>query len=226
MKKYPGFGEERTIADWARRLGIRQGVLRYFVENGEKTVEEVAAFDGVVYPTDRKPREGYRMPETRRLVAELLQRSGYDIKADDLTVKALPNAEHLVSLDRRRVGVYNYKTGWLGGLADRDALPLTAPYSNELKVSDAGEGAWVLTPETRARIRREAVQGYDAPSLDYDTILGKHSKNTGAAPEVYEYNGHRYTCAEWARRLGIPRSTLWRMLKRGYSLESIIEARK
>lgn len=47
---------------------------------------------------------------------------------------------------------------------------------------------------------------------------GKEIKHTGF--------GEKHTCAEWARRLDLPRNSLWRYLKNGLSIEEIAEIRK
>lgn len=227
-EKYKGFGEEHTPQRWAELLNLRASLLRYCIESG-RTIEETSAFFNITYkgPPARKPRKGYRIEETRRLVGYLLQQSGYDIGPGDLTVKNLQNAEHLVAIGKRRVGVYNYKTGWLGLLTDGDAIPLKEPYSEELKIAQDVDGFWRATPETQAKVRDELIGGSEEPSPEeLKAIYEYNLPGPKAEPDLYEYKGNRFTCAEWARRLGIPQNTLWRRLKRGQTIEEIIAARE
>lgn len=48
-RKYKGFGEEKTNAEWARALGLARHVLWRYLQRG-LTVEQVADLRGITYP--------------------------------------------------------------------------------------------------------------------------------------------------------------------------------
>lgn len=48
-KKYEGFGQERTNADWARELGLARHVLWRYLQRG-LTIEQVVKLRGIEYP--------------------------------------------------------------------------------------------------------------------------------------------------------------------------------
>lgn len=47
-QKYPGFGEEHTNAEWARRLGIPRNSLWRYLQRG-LTIELIAKYRGIKY---------------------------------------------------------------------------------------------------------------------------------------------------------------------------------
>lgn len=48
-RKYPGFGEEHTNAEWAKLFGLPRNTFRRYLLNG-MTVEQIAQARGVKYP--------------------------------------------------------------------------------------------------------------------------------------------------------------------------------
>lgn len=51
LRTYPGFGEEHTNAEWARRLGVPRNTLWRNLEKG-LTVEQIAERRGIKYPAE------------------------------------------------------------------------------------------------------------------------------------------------------------------------------
>ena len=56
------------------------------------------------------------------------------------------------------------------------------------------------------------------PSEDYENRVR-------ALGRTFPGFGEEHTNAEWARRLGLPRNTVWRYLQRGFTVEQIAENR-
>lgn len=52
--------------------------------------------------------------------------------------------------------------------------------------------------------------------------MAERKKTTFSMEELYESCDPGITCTEWAKRLGIAPSTLWRRLKSGESMEAIV----
>lgn len=52
------------------------------------------------------------------------------------------------------------------------------------------------------------------------------STRTIARWKTFKGFGEEHTNAEWARRLGLPRNTLWKYLQKGMTIEEIAELRK
>lgn len=48
-RKYPGFSEEHTNAEWAKLLEIPRNTLWRYLQNG-LTVEQIAKLRGIKYP--------------------------------------------------------------------------------------------------------------------------------------------------------------------------------
>lgn len=48
-RKYPGFGEEHTNAEWAKLLELPRNTLWRYLQNG-LTIEEIAELRGIKYP--------------------------------------------------------------------------------------------------------------------------------------------------------------------------------
>lgn len=234
QKLYKGFGEDHTLAEWARLLGIRLGVLTYCVEKEKKTIDEVAGFLGIVYPRPkkRKPREGAHMAEGRKLVEELLKRSGYEVEPGSVVLRLIRNTSHKVTFNGKHLAKYDYKTGYLSNLFEGHTMPLRASFSDQLTIQQNQYGYWELTPGSRAIISRDVMKKIESNELPdfgekYEEIeLLAGSKNSVAKNSVlYEHKGRKATCAEWARRLDLPRNTLWRYLQKGLSIEEIIQKR-
>lgn len=227
-KKYQGFGAEHTVEEWAKMLNVRTGVVRYLFEEKQVPPERLAECVNVMYnpgALNRKPREGARMAETRQLVEELLTRSGFTVYPCSVTVKIAYKTYHSVFFEGHRIGKYNYATGWLFDLYRASALPLKAHYSEDLKIQEAPNGFWEPTPDSQTIISRYELNIGEEPTAEkYAEILRKHEK-APAEPRgvLYEYKGREATCAEWARRLGVPQTTLRRHLNNGLTVEEALE---
>jgi len=48
-RKYPGFGEEHTNAEWAKLFGLPRNTFSRYLQRG-LTVEQIAQLRGVKYP--------------------------------------------------------------------------------------------------------------------------------------------------------------------------------
>lgn len=48
-RKYEGFGQERSNADWARELGLARHVLWRYLQRG-LSIEQVVKLRGIDYP--------------------------------------------------------------------------------------------------------------------------------------------------------------------------------
>lgn len=148
QKIFSGFGEEHTLKEWARRLGIRVGVLSYLVETVGKSVEEIAAFCGKQYPAQgyRQRHEGPRMTETRDIITELLRRSGYTVEPAQVGVTYAYRTIHVITYAGRLLGQYNYATGVLAGGANGRTLKLNRsgfyPDNTAPRIRLLNQGGW------------------------------------------------------------------------------------
>lgn len=51
-RKYKGFGEEHTNAEWARKFGLDRAVVWRYLQRG-LTIEEIAELRGIKYPPEQ-----------------------------------------------------------------------------------------------------------------------------------------------------------------------------
>lgn len=50
-RKYPGFGEEHTNAEWAKLLGLPRNTLWRYLKDG-LTIEKIVEMRGIKYPAE------------------------------------------------------------------------------------------------------------------------------------------------------------------------------
>ena len=50
-RKYQGFGEEHTNAEWAKLLGLPRNVVWRYLNNG-LTIEKIVEMRGIKYPAE------------------------------------------------------------------------------------------------------------------------------------------------------------------------------
>lgn len=56
--------------------------------------------------------------------------------------------------------------------------------------------------------------------------LEKMAAHIEARARTYEGFGENHTAAQWAKRLGLPRNSLWRYLKKGLTIEEVVRVRR
>ena len=74
----------------------------------------------------------------------------------------------------------------------------------------------LLTENDRLKEENAKLRNIEPVKQKYRTI----NRN-----RAYPGFGELHTCAEWARRLGIPRNTTWRYFQRGLTVEEIAKMR-
>lgn len=57
------------------------------------------------------------------------------------------------------------------------------------------------------------------------TETAQYKERLEARHKTFEGFGQRKTCAEWSRTLGINKTTVWRYLQRGLTVEEIAKIR-
>lgn len=231
LKTYTGFGYALPAKKWAELLGMRLSELSYYAEEKDLSVEDMYKLRGIIFnpPRGRKDRWGGKMKDTQDEIFLLLLRSGYVLPKETkhtITVKPLDKkGNHQVKFKDSIVGAFNYRTGVLT-LSNREGLHLRRLEEEEAEpmVRQNDAGLWEVHPLTRgANVGVTLQDRLDRHGeLDLQELyssLREPPEKTGRQLETYEGFGREYTCAEWARRLGVPRSTLWRWLVRGETIE-------
>lgn len=66
-------------------------------------------------------------------------------------------------------------------------------------------------------------KGYEPTNVQFVTRVQNCSNKRNN--RFIEYNGEKHTCSEWARKLGLTRSGLYRRLKNGWSIEDIVKTK-
>lgn len=221
-----GFGVERTVKEWAEDLDMKTSLLLYLVKQEGMTVEEVYEFRGFKYtpPKKRKRRISEAMQRTLDRMRTLLEMSGYSEEATDtLEVKRVGNnGHHAIFCEGELLGVYAYRTGGLK-LSGGQGIPLMDMEWEDAKVCKNEKGLWDPHPDTHALMVKRAIR------QDTKITVEEHERtiveNEGRAHIMYEGFGKQYTCTTWASVLRIPKTTLWRKLKKGYTIEDIAKER-
>lgn len=238
FKTYTGFGHALPAKKWADLLGMGRAEFNYYAEEKDLSVEDMYKLRDITFtpPRGRKDRWGEKMKDTQDEMFLLLMRSGYVLQKETketVTVKPLDKkGNHQVKFKDSIVGSFNYRTGVLT-LSNREGLHLRRLEEDgeEPMIRKNEVGLWEVHPVTRGAnvgailsARREQYDDLDMKET-HKRIEEKHPPKTGRQLDTYEGFGREYTCAEWARRLDVPRNTLWRWLNRGYSVEEFASNR-
>lgn len=144
--RYQGFGELRSCAEWARKLGISRGDFWYHLHKDEMSVEEIFAAYG--QPKARKERTDTHKTMTREAIWFILLDSGYLVDETDVLVEYGQKTELLISLYGEPLGVYNYVTDTLK-LPSGQGLKLRDPRVECQRIRKDKDGRWGLHPETQ-----------------------------------------------------------------------------
>lgn len=222
-----GFGTERTAAEWAGLLDMRLSLFLYCTKTEGMTVERLYEFRGLKYkpPKKRKPRESEAMLRTKERMRILLTMSGYsdDKTLDSIEVRRVGNnGTHAISCMGELLGLYAYRSGRLK-LSGGQGLPLFELEWEDARIRQNKDGLWEPHPDTSALLIRRALPTTgEISQSEYDFIIAEHTK---AGRVTYDGFGKRYTCATWASILRVPKSTLWRHLKRGQTIEEFAAER-
>lgn len=239
FKTYTGFGYALPAKKWADLLGMGSAEFKYYIEEKDLSVEDMYKLRGINFepPRGRKDRWGEKMKDTRDEMFLLLVRSGcvYPKETrETVTVKPLDKkGNHQVKFKDSIVGTFNYRTGVLT-LSNREGLHLRKLEEEEAEpmIRQNEAGLWEVHPHTRGAnvgiTLQKRLDRYGETNLEEvrERYKEKHPPKTGRQLDTYEGFGREYTCAEWARRLGVPRSTLWRNLTRGMTVEEFAAKRK
>ena len=156
--KYKGFGEEKSAAGWARALGLPRVTVYQYLQQGISP-EDIAMGRGVteinLEEPPRKPREGHRQYETKKLMEYLLDDSGYD--PDEVKVNVISGKYRLqIVWNDIIIGAYDSTCDVLL-LTGGDRLKLRKPYVGEQRIEYV-DGKWNLTGDTKMAMLRKSAK--------------------------------------------------------------------
>lgn len=223
----PGYGAQHTAAEWAKLLDMKTSLFLYLTKTEGMTVEQVYEFRRMKYqpPKQRKPRISEAMQRTKERMKILLDVSDYGDEHtwDTIEVKRVGNnGHHAVIYNGDLLGVYAYRTGGLK-LSGGQGIPLWDMEYEDAKVRRNEEGLWEPHPDTIAIMANRQIPAVTEDSRKYyDSIT---MEQASFKRETYEGFGKCYTCSTWASILKVPKTTLWRHLKRGKTIEEFAEER-
>lgn len=225
-------GEWRSSSEWAKLLGVETELI-LICANAGKSIGDICALLKKVPPEPeekkRKPRESAVMVKTKERMAILLEMS--DIADREDAIKAIEvkrvdtHTSHGVYYEGLLLGVYNYRNGDLK-LSGGQGVNLWKLEWEDAKVVQSPTGKWHLHPDTRGLVA-STFKPDNGPEVDqlgaaiFKNELGK----TGATPKTYSGFGKDLTCAQWARLLDVPISSLWRALQCGETVEEFATRR-
>lgn len=164
-KKHPGFGMEKTSAEWAALSGLHKNTMRRYLFEYGMTVEEVYALRGIAPPgagtpeptkktaRSRKPRRGTKLEETRQEIYTILVASGYigpDEGIETVWAEYAGSQAHRVYFKEGPLGTYKYITKELK-LIGGEGVPLWAGLE-DVRIVRNEYGLWELHPDTRQEL--------------------------------------------------------------------------
>lgn len=152
---FRAFGMEKTIKDWARKLGIPRIAFWYHMKKDGLSIEEIFKKYGM--EGGRKERAGTHRARTRELVWLLLRCSGYiECEEEDVRIEYGPKTTLEVYYKQDYIGRYNYITDRLV-FRSKQALPLFNPISDDQTIYKNRLGMWDLSPQTRVALAKRAL---------------------------------------------------------------------